>query len=162
MTIQDYSDFEQKQLLEPYRFFKNLSAVAIAAMGLKEMLWAAGKVFEIKSGIKFKYVYTNEFFSIGSAYQDLMICKIFQEVLMNIMQHAQATTVYCMVVFETNEIEFSIVDNGLGFSVEESKTKNTKGLTYLRDCAKMLGAKLNIETIIGQGTEISVIVPIHV
>ena len=58
----------------------------------------------------------------------------------------------------------SVTNNGVGFDVQGVKTrislKGSLGLMSLQEWANLMGAELNIKSGIGQGTTISVEVPL--
>ena len=79
---------------------------------------------------------------------------IQQEAIGNILKHAEASNVDINISYNQskNEFTFSIVDDGKGFEV------NTRGkgigLQTMKDRARGINAKLNLESEIGKGTRI--------
>jgi len=61
-------------------------------------------------------------------------------------------------------VRMSITDNGTGFSTREAKarfsSKGSLGLMSMRERANLIGAHLKIESKLGQGTVISIEIPL--
>ena len=84
-----------------------------------------------------------------------MIYRITQEGFNNIAKHADAENVLITLQCLAGHVSLSIKDDGAGFNKEDNNQEGL-GLGIMRERAKSLGAKLNIVSQIGQGTEISV------
>ena len=82
------------------------------------------------------------------------IFRIVQEGLSNIIRHAQAENV--QIIFESNKqiSTLSIIDDGIGFDLENSK--RGFGLQTVYDHSQLLGGKLSIDSKRNQGTRISI------
>jgi signal transduction histidine kinase len=92
--------------------------------------------------------------------------RITQEALNNVIKHSQATEVeiqlFCSVLNTAerepaygNRVELSVRDNGRGFAIDSAPTDRL-GLEILRERAEEIGAKIKIESEIGEGTEVKV------
>lgn len=86
---------------------------------------------------------------------------IIQEALVNIRKHAAARRVQILITSQKDEIVFIISDDGRGFDPQNAPGAEEKhfGLSIMRERAEQVGAKLEIRSIIGQGTQILVYVP---
>jgi PAS domain S-box-containing protein len=89
----------------------------------------------------------------------IMIYRIIQGALMNVMKHARARRVDMRMGRQKDKVYLSIKDNGIGFHIHE-KRKGGLGLALMRERAKLIGAKLTIKSHVGTGTEIRLLVPI--
>lgn len=92
------------------------------------------------------------------------IFRIFQELVQNILKHAEASTIN-VDVFDEGVTDFviRIQDDGVGFDVKANlkQSKETGiGLTNMFNRARLIGAKINIESEIGKGTTVSLVLPI--
>jgi PAS domain S-box-containing protein len=96
--------------------------------------------------------------------QEIIIFRIFQEALTNIVKHAQATQIFIDLKKEGRTAVFSIKDNGRGFNLEEIKVKKSYeggiGLIVMKERATMAGGDLELKSKIGNGTSITFWVPI--
>jgi signal transduction histidine kinase len=94
----------------------------------------------------------------------IIIFRIFQEVLTNIAKHARATKVRLSVQESGGVVLFEVEDNGQGFEVLPTLGRPSMdqglGLAALDERAKMLGGSLLIRSQKGQGTRITCAVPV--
>jgi two-component system sensor histidine kinase UhpB len=94
----------------------------------------------------------------------IIIFRIFQEALTNIVRHAQATKVRLAVQESAGVAFFEVEDDGQGFEVSEilSRPSMVKGLglAALDERAKMLGGSLRIWSQKGQGTRVTCAIPL--
>ena len=77
---------------------------------------------------------------------------IFKEALNNIIKYSNATRASIKMLHEKNNIILLISDNGIGF--DHSVSHNGNGLSNMAQRAAEIGAKLNIESEQGVGTNI--------
>jgi PAS domain S-box-containing protein len=96
--------------------------------------------------------------------EEINIYRIFQETLTNIAKHAAAQQITLVISHRNNQVNFQVVDNGVGFDLEQvlarDPAKKGLGLAALEERVRMLGGKLTIRSQEHQGTEISFSVPI--
>src|SRR5690606_32394035 len=78
-----------------------------------------------------------------------------QEALNNVLKHAQATQVHVAGRCEAERVELSIRDDGRGFDFE-SIPPDHLGLSIMRERADAIGARLSIDSAVGEGTEVRV------
>lgn len=86
---------------------------------------------------------------------------IIQEALVNIRKHAGANRVEVLITSLSDEIVFIISDNGRGFVSHEAPGAEEKhfGLRIMRERAEQVGGRLEIRSVIGQGTRVLVHIP---
>jgi signal transduction histidine kinase len=93
-----------------------------------------------------------------------IVFAIVREALHNIKKHARATNVWLRVIRSKEELLTTIRDDGQGFNVEEVEisyaTRGSIGLLNLYERAEMLGGRISIESALGQGTIVDLIVPL--
>lgn len=90
--------------------------------------------------------------------------RIIQEVLTNILSHAQAHSVQIIFLRQAEWLIARITDDGKGFVVENpclnSSAQGGLGLSTMQERATLLGGKLKISSAPNQGTVITLTVPI--
>ncbi|WP_019553626.1 sensor histidine kinase [Propionispira raffinosivorans] len=89
--------------------------------------------------------------------------RILQESMTNIVMHANAHNVYIMIKKVDSSIYMQIQDDGQGMgenAVEIARGKNRLGLFGMQERAELLDGVLNIDSTPGNGTKITVILPI--
>ncbi|NUQ27211.1 MAG: hypothetical protein HOQ35_01655, partial [Acidobacteriaceae bacterium] len=80
--------------------------------------------------------------------------RIGQEAISNAIQHAEATRLEIGLSLTNRDVEFSICDNGRGFTPEQ--ITGTMGLSGMRARANRIKAMLEIHSLPGAGTTILV------
>lgn len=90
---------------------------------------------------------------------NLLIFRIFQESINNIIKHANANKITVNLNYNTDFFILNINDNGKGFLVIEKDTNQGSGLKNIKKRAKVLGATINIASVINTGTSITLKVP---
>ncbi|MBP1653160.1 MAG: hypothetical protein H6Q26_3317 [Bacteroidetes bacterium] len=86
--------------------------------------------------------------------------RLFQEILNNIVRHAQANEIVINLAFAGNVLTLSIQDNGNGFDVAEiMKQHKGMGLQNIQKRAGMIGGHTQIQSAPGAGTTIKITIP---
>ena len=91
---------------------------------------------------------------------ELHLYRIIQESLSNIVKHAEAKAVEITVTKETSKILVNIHDNGRGFDINSKKGTLSLGLKTLYERAKILGAKIQLDSQINKGTTLALEIPL--
>ena len=85
--------------------------------------------------------------------------RVLQEALTNVMRHAQAHTVEINLTLEGPMLCLSVSDDGLGF-VQDDSRPSSFGLVGMRERVLMLGGDMQLESEPGEGTSLSVRIPL--
>jgi two-component system sensor histidine kinase DegS len=92
---------------------------------------------------------------------EVSLFRIAQEALSNVVLHARASQAALALVIEHHQLVMTVEDNGTGFEVEEalaeSAARHTVGLNSMYERAEMLGGRLVIESLPGQGTKVELV-----
>ena len=89
--------------------------------------------------------------------KSVIIFRIAQEALHNVLKHAKATLVEMQVHFDYDNVQVTIKDNGKGFPGGIGNTG--KGLRNMRDRARVIGADFNLSSSVSRGTLIMLTIP---
>jgi len=89
------------------------------------------------------------------------LLRIGLEAVANSIKHGNPGLIEVKLVFEKNKVHLAVEDDGIGFVEGEQKNKERRsfGLVGIRERADLIGGKVSIESILGQGTRIEVYVP---
>jgi signal transduction histidine kinase len=92
---------------------------------------------------------------------ELVLYRIAQEALNNVVRHASATKATLQITFDDGEIELQVSDDGAGFQLPNSPTDLAPsghfGLLGIHERAELIGARLEIESTLGEGTRLKVV-----
>jgi signal transduction histidine kinase len=95
---------------------------------------------------------------------ELALYRMAQEALNNVTRHAEASEVLVRLIYQADKLQVAVSDNGRGFEVPESPAELARaghfGLLGLQERAELIGAQLAIESQPGQGTSVTVTVPL--
>lgn len=85
--------------------------------------------------------------------------RILREVLRNTSLHAHAEHVTVRAGLQGSEIQFEVVDDGVGFDPAQGSPDGHLGLRLVREMAADAGGVLTIESARGQGTRVHAVIP---
>jgi two-component system, NarL family, sensor histidine kinase LiaS len=85
--------------------------------------------------------------------------RILQESVSNTLRHAKANSLEVLLIVRDGRIILRITDDGIGFSVEESKT-GSYGLQNMYERAVELGGSMKLISVPNNGTQLEVKIPI--
>ena len=114
--------------------------------------------------------YDIQFDTNGKAYrlerqQELIIFRIVQEVLHNIIKHAKATKIDVTASFDPGTFILVIADNGQGFDASKIESDNYEGfglgLRNMNNRAKMINASFKLTSTLQVGTAVTITLPIQ-
>ncbi len=89
--------------------------------------------------------------------EQLLLFRLSQEALNNIVKHAQAKTVKITLETIDDHIRLSIIDNGIGFQAKERG--DSRGLRYMRLRADLIGAHISWKDHAPKGTIVTIDLP---
>lgn len=116
------------------------------------------KRFQRDTEIECSIVFPEEDFKINTD-QAVTVFRIIQESLNNVAKHSQASKVNIFFVVDGESLFLLIKDYGIGF--DTSRKAQSFGLLGIKERARMIGGSATIESVPGQGTQVSVNIPIH-
>jgi two-component system NarL family sensor kinase len=85
---------------------------------------------------------------------EIIVYRIVQELLNNIIKHAEAKNVLIQLVHEGERFNLTVEDDGKGFDINE--TKNGAGLANIKARAEYLDGNVDIVSKKGEGTSVNV------
>jgi signal transduction histidine kinase len=91
------------------------------------------------------------------------LAQLAREALANAIQHSGAGQIDVRLRFHDDALALVVIDNGRGFrpsAVEQEIARGRgRGLTNLRERTRQLGGRLELESEVGRGTRVRVLVP---
>lgn len=96
---------------------------------------------------------------------DLLIFRIIQEALNNIIKYAKASVITIRIEQNDSDLKISVNDNGIGFDIEKiyenKKVGKMSGLKNMKQRAEILSGTLNIFSSPGGGSTVEAIIPLN-
>lgn len=134
-------------------------------MALRELL----QKLKLQNVLNFHYQYNIDFPLQGKSLE-ITIYRIIQEFINNTIKHAMACNVYINISFYQENIRLHIVDDGIGFDLNDSSKNRLEnnspeasighGLNNIATRVNALNGILNISSKINKGTQLEVLFPI--
>jgi signal transduction histidine kinase len=87
---------------------------------------------------------------------EIIVYRIVQELLNNIIKHANAGNVLVQVIKKDTELDITVEDNGIGFTKEEALIKKGAGLKNIQSRVDYLKGDLDIKSTPGKGTSVHI------
>jgi signal transduction histidine kinase len=92
--------------------------------------------------------------------KELIMFRLFQEILSNILRHAQASVIKITIDQTKDNLSLLVRDNGKGFILEEKlKASDGLGLSNLQKRTLMMDGNFTINSNPGLGTEVQISIP---
>lgn len=91
-------------------------------------------------------------------HEALQLMRVLQEILANVVKHAQATTVRVSVRREGGEVAVRCADDGRGFDAQAPQAG--RGLPSIARRCRDLGARLRVDSTLTGGTEVCIHLPL--
>jgi two-component system NarL family sensor kinase len=96
----------------------------------------------------------------NNADKDLILFRITQEILNNIIKHSQAKEINIKLGYLDTGIRLQIIDNGTGFSIADlPEAQKGMGLKNIQKRAEIVGGEVFIRSTPGEGTCIDIFIP---
>ncbi len=138
---------------------QELRPEVLDALGLIPAIEWQAREFEERSGLKL-HVESGPIPEITEK-QSTELFRIAQEALTNIARHAHAKTVLISIMEQAGGVEMTIRDDGVGFDYQKTRAGVSLGMLGMRERASSIDALLNVISAPGEGTLISVRLPLN-
>jgi len=93
-------------------------------------------------------------------HKTIILYRMAQEVLNNMVKHSEAKHINVSLNASENLITLALSDDGKGFNVEEKAKSGGAGLMNLENRARLLNARLTIQSSPGNGSHVTIELPI--
>ncbi|MES2149559.1 MAG: PAS domain-containing protein [Pseudomonadota bacterium] len=91
----------------------------------------------------------------------LMLFRVTQEALTNVVRHAAATKVVVLAQRQPDHLALSVTDDGLGMAADRLAGSGSWGILGMKERAGHLGGRLDISSAPGQGTTLRLTLPLE-
>jgi PAS domain S-box-containing protein len=158
--LNSMSDLIDRTLGRVHTIVTGLRPAVLDKLGLVAAIeWQSGEFYD-RSGIVCELHLPSEDIPLDSN-RSTAVFRIFQEALTNVTRHAQATKVFIDLKSETGNLILMVRDNGKGIDEKVIDSPNSIGLLGMRERALSFGGTAEVTLLPGQGTLVTVRVPIE-
>ena len=162
-TARQIGSYSVEALSELRHIIEDLRPFHLDDLGLAPALRWYARIFTERWGIPCSLSTRGDVKRLPPDYE-IVLFRISQEALTNVAKHSQATEAEILLDFDTDRVRLEVKDNGQGFEVGEVMTNSgpTKGwgLLGMQERATLVGGQVEIDSAVGQGTCVRVLVPL--
>jgi len=153
-------DLTVRSIKEMRQLGKLLQGDQLVVMGLSEAIRHQITWVEKSGKYQVSYVEDGEIPAANNPDKDLIIFRILQEILNNIIKHAAATQINIKLEYLNKQLQLEIVDNGIGFNAENLPfAKRGMGLQNIHKRAAIIGGEAAIKSTEGEGARATIFIP---
>jgi two-component system NarL family sensor kinase len=139
---------------------KLLQGDQLVVMGLSEAIKHEISWMERAGKYRITCTQAEEMPAAGNPDKDLILFRILQEILNNIIKHAAASELTINQEYLDGILQLQIADNGVGFDADTlSLEQRGMGLQNIRKRARIIGGEVEIRSNLGEGTQVTIIIP---
>ncbi len=149
----------EKAINEVRTISKNLHPSELEDIGLLAAIRATLHEFQERTNVTSVFHEPKRWKRIDSQTR-LTIFRIVQEALNNVERHSEATQVDVILHQRSSGINLVVRDNGKGFQPSSARQRKGLGLDNIRERASFIGGVVKVNSVLRQGTEISVQIPL--
>ena len=128
-------------------------------MGLVAAIGWQAKEFQKRLGIRCRVELPVQQVHLGSELSTAVF-RIFQEILTNIARHAKASSVNVQLNVSRFRLNLNVKDDGTGLDENAVHARESLGLLGMRERAQLFGGQVSFHSAPGQGTTVSVSIPL--
>lgn len=133
----------------------NMMPDALIKFGLKDALQDFCSKIASSNMIKVNFQYYGEQKRFEKSLE-IALYRISQELINNVLKHAQASEVIIQLVCDSNRIHLTVQDNGAGFSLPDIDVRKSRGLQSIRARVESFNGRMDIASEPGKGTEVGI------
>jgi len=129
-------------------------------IGLVNAVKELTNAFAVEKKLSVKFLHQN-LEDIDFENKDIILFRIIQEALTNVIKHAQAKNIEVSLQYKQGKVYLKIKDDGKGFNPKEyGRSAKSLGLSVMRERAKLVGGIIQLKSSPGAGTHIQLSVPV--
>jgi len=149
-----------KSIKEMRQLGKLLHGEQLLKLGLEEAI--RSEVGWIKKSGRFAIVFNvcGDRPPVNNIDKDLILFRITQEILNNIIKHSGAGEITIKLDYPENGIRLQVIDNGEGFEIDQlPEEQKGMGLKNIQKRAEIVGGTIFIQSKPGEGTCVDIFIP---
>jgi len=154
-------DLTLRSIKEMRLLGKLLQGDQLITLGLPEAIRHEVNWLERSGKYQITHGVTDEMPASSNPDKDLIVFRILQEILNNIIKHSQASCLDITLEYlPGNTLQLHIADDGVGFDLENMTAgQRGMGLQNIQKRTTIIGGAVQIKSAPGEGTHITLIIP---
>jgi signal transduction histidine kinase len=144
-----------RSITELRRVSHNMMPEALIHFGLKEALENYLESLNRSGDIRFQFQAFGDDARMEQT-TEIILYRIVQELLSNIIRHAHASTALLQFIHEKGHYSVTVEDDGVGFDQQSARKDGGAGLSNIAARVSYLGATIDIRSSPGEGTSVTV------
>jgi signal transduction histidine kinase len=156
--VNDSKEIIAKALTDLRNVSHVLNTENISRIGLEEAIKKELEYLKSYSKIQYELSADGDSDNVTNE-KELLIFRIAQEALTNIVKHAKATKITILLYYHPGSFEMNICDNGIGFADKDENSKGI-GIINMRQRAQLMKGTMQINSPQAGGTTIKLNVPL--
>jgi PAS domain S-box-containing protein len=139
---------------------RSLVPASIGDLGLVPSIEDLVESLKSIKTLKVEFHYEGEIEATVTDKRKLMLFRIIQEQVTNVLKHAEASLLFIELIVDKSFINLSISDNGKGFDKEAVKIKKGVGLHNIANRAELFNGTVKLVTSSGKGCKLKIVIPV--
>lgn len=135
----------------------SLVTPSLGDIGLKDALYELAEEINNTNKLKVELAYKTQTEKNIDKQMELMIYRIIQEQVNNILKHSQASKALISLIIDESSLVLNVTDNGMGF--DTSQTAKGIGLRNIHSRVEFYSGKMNIISAPGKGCALEISIP---
>lgn len=161
--IEDSKSLIGKAIQDLRDISKSLNTDYVSEMGLLQALEYELEMLKKSGGLTATLTTEGAYIKLEGQ-KELIIFRIVQEVINNIIKHAKANTIRVDLTYAPTRFTISVTDDGTGFDLSPlHAAQNSRfglGIRNMHKRAQLIGAEFTIASTLGAGTTVSLLLPL--
>jgi len=156
-TVAELRRLVEAALTETRTIMWHLRPVAVEERGFEAALSALAETFQRAHGVQVE-IHHSGVDGLGPEVEAATY-RVAQEAMTNAVKHARPAVLSVLVCRRGPTLTLVVEDNGTGFDLSSPVGDGCAGILGMRERAAALGGRLDIESTVGHGTTVRLVVP---
>jgi PAS domain S-box-containing protein len=141
---------------------RSLVPPSVGDLGLVDSIQDLVENIKATRKLHVEFYYSGSIDSLLDEKRKLMLFRIIQEQVNNVLKHASAKNLVIELIAdrEGHVVDLTISDDGNGFELDKVRSKKGVGLSNIASRAQLFNGSVNIVTALGKGCKLKINVPI--
>ena len=139
---------------------RSLVPPSIGDLGLIDSIEDLAENIRATKKLYVEFCYGGDIDGLLGQKQKLMLFRIIQEQVNNVLKHANANNIIIELMIDGHMINLAVTDDGKGFDFEDVKDNKGVGLHNIASRTELFNGKVNIVTAPNKGCKLNIHVPI--